>query len=166
MRLGGMTVQEDDGKKTTELMSCLHISGLLETFFPLPIILQKATGETGCFERCMQFTLICPKILPRFGTWDSGQEGPEVKALSSIGVDKVHPADDVTLTTWLPLPCFLLPNELLGKFVISDVLCTWQSGIGSEPLCERGLLEGLTVQQHLWVVIFIIMDIMFVFKMD
>jgi hypothetical protein len=99
MRLGGMAVQEDDGEKTTELMTCLHISSLLETCFPLSIILQKATGETCGFEGCMQLTLISPKIFPRFGTFDGGQECPEVEALSGIGVDKVHPADDLALTT-------------------------------------------------------------------
>src|ERR1700729_3105968 len=145
MGLGGMTVQENDGEKTTELMSCLHISGLLETFLPLPIIIQKATGETGSFEGCMQLSLMPLKILPRLCTFNYGQECPEIKALSGFGADKVHPPNDLTSTTWLPLPCFLLPNKLLGKVSISDVLCTGQSGIGSEPLCERGLLESLIV---------------------
>src|ERR1700683_2758971 len=99
MRLGRMTVQEEDGKKTTELMSSLHISSLCQTFLPLTIILQKATGETGSFEGSVQFTLICPKILPRFSAFDNGQEGPEVKVLSGIGVDKVHPPNDIALTT-------------------------------------------------------------------
>src|ERR1700683_3979492 len=98
MRLGRMTGQEDDGKKTTELMSSLHISSLCQTFLPLTIILQKAMGATGSFEGSVQFTLICPKIVPRFSTFDGGQESPEVKALSSIGVDKVHPPNDITLT--------------------------------------------------------------------
>jgi hypothetical protein len=166
MRLGRMTVQENDGEKTTELMSCVHISGLLHTFLPLPIILQKATGETGSFEGSMQFTLILPKILPRFSAFDDGQECPEVKALSSFGTDKVHPAYDIALTTWLPLPWLLLPNELLGKVEITDILCIGQSGIGCEPLCEGSLLEGLVVQQHLWVIVFIVMDVMLVLEMD
>ena len=94
-----MTVQEDDGEKTTELMSGLHMSGLRKTFFPLAVILQKATGEAGSFEGCMQFMLICPKIVIRFRAFDDGQEGPEVKALSGRRVDKVHPPYDIAFTT-------------------------------------------------------------------
>jgi hypothetical protein len=100
MRLGGMTVQENDGEKTTELMSCLHISSLLQTFLPLLTVLQKATGETGSFEGCMQLSLMPPKILPRLCTFDYCQECPEVKALSGFGADKVHPADDIAVILW------------------------------------------------------------------
>src|SRR5258705_3424540 len=160
-----MTVQENDCKKATELVSCLHMSSLLEAFPPLSIILQKAMGETGSFEGCMQLTLVRSKVLPRFSTFDDSQEGLEVKALSSFRVNKVHPAYDFTLTTCLPLSNFLLPNELLRKVMISDILCIRQDGVCNEPLCEGSLFEGLVIQQHLWVIMFIIMDIMFILQM-
>src|ERR1700735_732493 len=124
VRLCRTTVQEDDGKETTKLMSCLHISCLLKTFFPLPIIFQKTAGETGSFEGRMQLTFKPPKILQRFCTFNIDQEHPEIKALSSRRMDKVHPADDLTLTTWLPLPGLFVPNKALGKVKIRDLLGT------------------------------------------
>ena len=70
------------------------------------------------------------------------------------------------MTVWLPLPGCLLPNEPLRKVLIGDLLCTQQSGIGNKPLCERSLFNGFTIHKHLWVVIVIIEDILFIFNMD
>ena len=50
VRFSRMTMQQNHGKKTTELMSGLHVCCLFKTFFPLPIVFQKTTGETGSFE--------------------------------------------------------------------------------------------------------------------
>ena len=49
--------------------------------------------------------------------------------------------------------------------MVGDILCTWKSGIGCEPLCERSLFKSFIIQQELWVVIFLKVDIMFVFEM-
>ena len=141
MRLGWITVQEDDCKKTTKLMSSLHMSCLCKTFFPLAIILKKATGKAGSFEGWMQFILICPKITIRFYAFDNGQEGPVVKVLSGRRVDKVLPPNDVTLTMGLPLPCFLDPNKPLGKIMVDDTF-----SLGKVALTVNHSVRGVFLQ--------------------
>jgi hypothetical protein len=124
MRVNGMTMEEDDCKKTTELMSSLYVSGLFQALFPLTVIFQKSTGKEGSFIGWVELIPKPPKILPRLGTCDSGQEQPKVKALPGRRVDKIHPANDITSTTWLPLPSLLLPNKALRKVMTGDVTCT------------------------------------------
>jgi hypothetical protein len=50
--------------------------------------------------------------------------------------------------------------------MVRDLLCTLQSGIGSEPFCERGQLDGITVHKLLEIIILIIMDGLFIFEVD
>ena len=119
---------EDDCKKTTELMSSVHVSGLLQEF-STHCHLPKGHGQAGSFIGWVQLIPKPPKILPRLGTCDSGEEQPEVKVLTGRRVDKVHPADDVTLTMWFPLLELLLPNKALRKVMIGDVICTLKCGM-------------------------------------
>ena len=143
-------------------MSSLHVSGLCQALFPLAVIFQKSTGKAGSFIGWVEFIPKPPKILLRLGTCDGGQEQPEVKGLAGRRVDKVHPANDITLTTWLPL----LSNKVLRKVMIGDVTCTLQGSIGNEPLCKVSLPDCITIQYLLNIIIIIKIDGLVIFKMN
>src|SRR6202011_3038266 len=91
---------------------------------------------------------------------------PEIKALSSRRVNKVHPPNDIALTACLPLLDSFLPHKAVGKVKIGAFLCTLQGGICREPLCESSLFDGVTIHDFLKVIILIKMDSLLVFKMD
>ena len=148
-----------------ELKSSVHVSGLLQALFPLAILFQKAMGKAGSFIGWVQLIPKPPNILPKLGTCDSGQEQPDVKVLASRRVDKVHLANDVTLTMWLPLLELLLLNKALRKVMICDIICTLQSGIGNKPLCEGSLFDCITIHKRLKVII-IKIDGLLIFKMN
>jgi hypothetical protein len=138
----------------------------LPSTFPLAVIFQKSTGKAGGFIGWVEFIPKPPKILPRLGTCDGGQEQPEVKALAGRRMDKVHPANDITSTTWLPLLSLLLPNKALREIMIGDVTCTLQGGIGNEPLCKVSLLDCITIQYLLDIIVIVNIDGLLIFKMN
>src|SRR6267143_5795259 len=144
MRQGGMTVEKNGDKKATELVTGVHVSSILQTCLPLTIVLQKTTCKTGSLEGGMHNAIQLPKILPRFRTFNIDQEQPEIKALPCRWVNKVHPSNDIITTAGLPLPGLFVPNKVMGKVKIRTLLCTWKRLIGSEPLCESSLFDGIT----------------------
>ena len=166
VRLNGLTTQEKDGEETAKVMTGVHVSSVLKTLVPLAIILQKTSSETGGLVGGMDLTLKGPEIIPGFSTFDIHQEHPEIKALASRRMNKIHPADDITLRTMLPLLRLLLPHKMMGKILITDILCTVQSSIGNEPLCERGLLDAITVNDLFGKVVIIPIDHMLIFEMN
>jgi len=107
-------------------------------------------------------------MLPRFWTLDCGQEHPEIEVFPGGGVDKVHTPDDIALTMYVPLLCLFVPSECLGKVLIGDILCALQIPIGSEPLCQMGLLDGIVSHKLLSIIIIIIIKIdhLLIFFMD
>jgi len=125
-------------KEAADLMACLHVPNLLQTLIPLPVVLQQTASQTGSFVSWMDLTFKGSEMLPRFWTFDCGQEHPEIEVFPGRGVDKVHPPGDMALTTYVPLLCLFVPSEGLGKVLIGGILCTLQSPIGSEPLCQVG----------------------------
>jgi hypothetical protein len=113
----------------------------------------------------MNLTINCSKVLPGFQTFDNGQKQPEVEALPCRGVSKIHPADNIALPTYVPLFCLFIPSEVLGKVLICDGLCTLQSPVGGEPLCETCLCDGVATHNLLHIVI-IKEDHLLIFEMD
>jgi len=166
MRQGGMTVEKNGDKKATELVTSVHVSGILQTCLPLPIILQKTMCKTGSLESRMHNAIQLPKILPRFCAFNIDQEQPEIIALPCGWVNKVHPSDDIVLTAGLPLPGLFVPNKEMGKVKIRTLLCTWERLIGNKPLCESGLFDGITVHNLIQVIIIIEIDGLLIWKVD
>src|SRR6266436_9335594 len=167
VRLKWLTPNENNGKEAADMMASLHVPGLLQTLIPLPIVLQQTASQTGCFVSGMDLTFKCFEMVPRFWTFDCGQEHSEIETFPSRGVDKVHPPDDMALTTYVPLLCLFVPSEGLGKVLIGGILCTLQSPIGGEPLCQVGLLDGIASHELLRIIIIIIkIDHLLIFFMD
>ena len=50
--------------------------------------------------------------------------------------------------------------------MIGQVLCMVQSAIGKEPLCERGLPDGIAIHKLLDVIVIIKIDGLLVFEMN
>jgi hypothetical protein len=114
----------------------------------------------------MDLTIEGSEMLPRFWTFDCGQEHPEIEAFPGRGVDKVHPPDDIALTAYVPLLCLFVPSECLRKVLIGDNLCALQIPIGSEPLCQMGLLDRIASHKLLSIIILIKIDHLLIFFMD
>jgi hypothetical protein len=70
------------------------------------------------------------------------------------------------LLAYVPLSGFLVPSEILRKVLIGDLLCTLQSPIGNEPLCERSLFDRLAIHNLLSIIIIIEIDHMLIYEMD
>jgi hypothetical protein len=166
VRMNRTALKKEDGKEIAKLISSLHVSCLCKTLLPFTIILQKTTCKTGSFIGWMNHTLKCSEFLPRLWTFDNGQEHPEIIAVASGGVDKVHSPDDITLLAYVPLPDFLVPSEILREVLICDLLCTLQSPIGKEPLCKRSLFGRLAIYDLLQIIVIIEIDHMLIYEMD
>ena len=148
------------------LITGLHAPGLFKTLLPLSIILQKTTCKTCCLECWMQNFLKPSDVLPRFGPLHINQQQPKIKLFSSRWVNKVDSSNNITLLVWTLLSDLLVPHKVMGEVKIRNLLCGRKGLICNEPLCEGGLLYGVTLHNLIQIIIVTKVDSLLILKVN